>query len=93
MLISPSHVKTGIIKFGQDWSGVFIRGNDSSAYSAALQRALIDDKSLWVIDQLILGGLLSLLSSSIENPSTEAEGLQKLKEFTKCLQSHQEQSG
>jgi hypothetical protein len=36
-------VETGVVQFGEDWPGVFIRGDNAAAYSAAL-KALIANR-------------------------------------------------
>lgn len=40
-LRAPSkRVETGPLQFGEDWPGVFFRGDDALAYALALERAL-----------------------------------------------------
>lgn len=56
-------VETGPVQFGDDWPGVFIRGDNAFFYCMALRRAVsqLGDRDL---DGLMLKGLADLLSSS-----------------------------
>jgi len=36
----PGRVETGAVRFGDDWPGVFIRGDDAIGYASALRRAV-----------------------------------------------------
>lgn len=35
-----SRVETGSVRFGTDWPGVFIRGDDALAYATAIEKTL-----------------------------------------------------
>lgn len=55
-------VETGVVVFGDDWPGVFIRGDDCARFSLAISAILdgYDD----VYSRYILGELAVLLNSS-----------------------------
>lgn len=38
-----TRVETGVVQFGNDWPGVFIRGDNALGYALALQSAKSDD--------------------------------------------------
>ena len=84
--------ETGPMQFEDDWTGVFIRGDNAlMLYAPALRRLLklkqellennqIEDKD--VFDEFTLKSLLELLSSA--NHHAENESLQMLKDFKEC---------
>lgn len=85
-------VETGPIQFGDDWCGVFIRGDDCFYYLNALEVILKDmnepnlKKSLneradYQMALLALAGLKDLLSRSQQNKD---EQVQKLYDFCEC---------
>lgn len=42
----PARVETGVVQFGDDWPGVFVRGDNAFAYAMALEKAIssiVDD--------------------------------------------------
>ncbi len=61
-------VETGPVKFGDDWTGVFIRG-DNAFYYATVLHALLSKveagEGLWV-PRITLYGLVDLLRQSDE---------------------------
>ena len=57
-------VETGLIKFGDDWTGTFIRGDDSFHFAMHLRRFLNGENDK--ITRGIILNLLSLLESSDE---------------------------
>jgi len=73
-----SRVETGPVQFGDDWPGVFIRGDNAFAYSMALSDALeqLEDPLL----KAQLEGLRQVLSSSDARGSLE--GIRHIKDFT-----------
>jgi hypothetical protein len=57
-------VETGPIQFGDDWPGVFIRGDNALFYANALEAALgvLPPEKHWTVEA-VLKGLLSDLRS------------------------------
>jgi len=55
-------VETGPVKFGDDWTGVFIRGDDCAYYALCLANLNQGD----VLSEMAVEGLQSLLASSNE---------------------------
>jgi len=81
--------ETGTIKFENNWTGIFIRGDDAFAFSIALKHILkecqeTDDLSdILAIKQI--ENIIDLLESSNEgNLKFKDEEVQKLKDFQKC---------
>lgn len=65
---TAKRVETGPLQFGDDWPGVFIRGDNAAAYAMNLQlllesEAFKDTLSLDVFAMTTLRGLLALLGS------------------------------
>lgn len=57
-------IESGPTQFGDDWPGVFIRGDSASHFAHTLRRILSDyPRSL---DKAVLESLASLLESSFE---------------------------
>lgn len=54
-------VESGIIQFEDDWSGIFLRGDDALAFAITLKQAL-DNKKNWVVETQ-LNALTELLMS------------------------------
>ena len=54
-------IETGVVKFGGDWPGVFIRGDNSLYFSMCLKLLLEGESS--VIEKSILESLVRLLGS------------------------------
>lgn len=55
-------VETGVVRFGNDWPGVFLRGDDAHGFAAALREVLKDSKN--EIASKYLEGLAHLLWAS-----------------------------
>ena len=83
--------ETGPMKFGEDWRGIFIRGDGALAEAQSLKEAL----RLWTLAsgekepshrervlRIQLGGLVALLESVDER--MPVEGLQHLRPFLVC---------
>jgi hypothetical protein len=64
LLKVEERVETGNLKFGDDWTGLFIRGDDAFAYSLLLENVLEDKAS--ALDKLQLKSLLELLKETME---------------------------
>lgn len=61
----PEHmqrIETGIVQFGDDWPGVFIRGDNAAYYSMVLDRLMSGYADPLTIG--VLAGLNELLKSS-----------------------------
>jgi hypothetical protein len=56
-------VETGVVKFGDDWPGVFIRGDNAFNYAHALDRVLASSNPCPIYDDTIKG-LIDLLRST-----------------------------
>lgn len=56
-------VETGVIQFGDDWPGVFIRGDNAFYYAMNIRQALQDSK-LDPLVEVALKGLLDTLEAS-----------------------------
>ncbi len=83
-----SRPETGPMKFGSDWTGVFIRGDDAFGYAMMLERLLklSEERPEYVdtqIMQLALRGLLKTLQASNEQFGTPAN-LQCMRDIAQC---------
>lgn len=61
-------IETGVVQFGDDWPGVFIRGDNACIYGFLLQQ-LLDDPDIDPLVKLNLGGLPELLLSCQVKPN------------------------
>jgi len=57
-------VETGPVMFGDDWPGVFIRGDNCFKYVSALREIIFDKPDIGFITKAVLMGLLDTLESS-----------------------------
>jgi hypothetical protein len=57
-------VETGLVQFGDDWTGIFIRGDSAFGYALALKMYL--DGHQDAMTRIQVEGLLDLLTSSDE---------------------------
>jgi hypothetical protein len=71
--------ETGPMQFDQDWTGVFIRGDDAKAFATALQQ-IRGETGPNSLRREFLGELLNLLESPVDGP-----GIQYLKAFPECV--------
>lgn len=62
-------VESGPVQFGDDWPGVFIRGDDAAAYAFELQRML--DAGPSHLDAAALTTLRNALSAAIVGPARD----------------------
>ena len=63
--LQESRIETGPIQFGDDWPGVFIRGDNAMHYGFSLQTFLDSNRSTqmgWV-EKAILESLVKILMS------------------------------
>lgn len=71
-------VETGVVQFGEDWPGVFIRGDNAAMYALALSN-LIEGKAE-PLDKAYVGGLVLLLQGSIMSSQEFNEYFQKFEQ-------------
>lgn len=81
--MSASRPKTGPMRFGDDWTGVFVRGDHAAAYALALKWVKVVGS---VHDRAMLQGLLDVLAGSRE-PVTAP--VQQLRPFAECAVTDQ----
>jgi hypothetical protein len=84
--------ETGTMKFGDDWRGVFIRGDNAFAIRLALDRTLkllVDENKKTTLDYIAtipqLEGFLKLLEQSDERNEIKTHQHQQLKPFNECI--------
>ncbi|MDH5626664.1 MAG: hypothetical protein OEY69_00080 [Candidatus Krumholzibacteria bacterium] len=63
-------VETGPIRFGTDWAGVFLRGDQALPYSVVLRR-LLNGGAIHSHDRSLLEGLATELGSCDERGLTK----------------------
>lgn len=59
-------IETGVIQFGEDWPGVFIRGDNALYYAMSLRQVLDSLDPEHALAGVVLKGLADLLSSCDE---------------------------
>ena len=81
--------ETGTMRFGCDWAGCFIRGDNAFNFASHLSEmieAFEEDKDIEPIVINECQGLLNLLRSSQESEvSKKPDSIQKLKPFDECV--------
>lgn len=75
--------ETGAMKFGNDYAGVFLRGDSALHASHCLQQYLEHGKSAGPITLAYINQLAALLGSCAEGPDTIIEN--HLKEYPECI--------
>ncbi len=79
------------MKFGEDWTGVFLRGDDAIPYALALRHLLEvhppseNDETNPVLAKMVLKGLVDVLESAEEGKNVSER--QNLKPYDECLTS------
>lgn len=63
-------VETGVVQFGEDWPGVFIRGDNAGYYAMAL-KDILARTPLDFFDKTALKGLQQLLAEAVVGPARE----------------------
>lgn len=71
-------VETGVVQFGNDWPGIFIRGDNAAAYATYLYTILraaeknepLDNVAKSIYTNYVMG-LVTLLRSCNVNPAVE----------------------
>jgi len=84
--------ETGSMQFGNDWRGVFIRGDNAAYYAIIIKLALEhhqelkkDVNTLWALEEL-----LKVLENSNERTHLNEDGVQKMKPFEECVREEGE---
>lgn len=60
-------VESGVVRFGSDWTGTFVRGDQAGHYAMRLRSVLMNEAS--DLDRRALHGLYDLLRSSVQGPA------------------------
>ena len=84
LIPEPSmRAETGVMVFGDDWPGVFIRGDDAFGYASSLRELLNSSStvSALVYHGSTLQGLLTLLEGSRMREGVTPEVVQRMKTF------------
>jgi hypothetical protein len=87
LIPEPStRAETGVIAFGDDWPGVFIRGDDAFGYAHSLRIALealdgVGGATFLAFQKPVLQGLLTLLDRSRVREGFTPGDLQRMKPF------------
>ena len=84
-VIKNNRPETGVMQFGDDWPGLFIRGDDAAYYAIHLQIVIdyigyIDNDELQLA-QIVLKGFMNKLQSS----KVPVKDVQILKTFNECI--------
>lgn len=57
-------VETGPVQFGDDWPGVFIRGDNAMSYAGCLEHVLLtSDGPMPIFEKRMIEGLVKVLKS------------------------------
>ena len=73
--------ETGTMKFGDDWTGIFIRGDNAFHFAMILEGFINHPED--PIARAAITGLLETLRDS--NEATTTVGPQRLKPFSECI--------
>ena len=79
-----SRPETGSMMFGDDWAGVFIRGDNSSYYAHILRDFIKRSDDDHAIDKIALENLCSILESSDMSTSENNDQIQRMNDFDSC---------
>lgn len=66
-----ARVETGPVQFGDDWPGVFIRGDNAGYYAMALDALLQQSDKADLLTLSILNGLRDALAGAIVGPAAD----------------------
>lgn len=87
-------IETGVVQFGDDWPGIFIRGDNAKMYELSLTIAiatitrLLSDGALPMEERIALSvitGLRDILREADKfAPGNEKVAIQYLKKFEQC---------
>jgi len=78
----PARPETGPLAFAEDWTGVFIRGDNAAYYAQCLAQVLARNED--AIEHMNVEALLSLLMGSREVGGRPLD-TQQLRPFRECL--------
>lgn len=79
--------ETGPMSFGDDWPGVFVRGDNAFAYAMSLDsliKAIDDGEEAQAIDVAVVKGLVVLLTCSMVKGGQPPIDLQKMKAWAQA---------
>jgi hypothetical protein len=82
---SSSRPETGPMKFGDDWTGVFMRGDTAAGYYIAL-KTVLGHPGPFTMEEAMLHGLLGVLRSSNERVGYLSD-TQVMRPFAECSSS------
>lgn len=87
--------ETGPVKFNNDWTGLFLRGDCCFAYAQALRIYLdpTQDGDTRLFARIQLESLMRLLGSTNENTHADEETVTCLKPFSECVSSSEQATG
>lgn len=71
-------VETGVVQFGEDWPGLFIRGDNAAMYACALNNLI--EGTAGPLDKMYVGGLALLLRGSNMSSQEFNEYFQKFEQ-------------
>lgn len=79
--------KTGAMRFGDDWTGIFLRGDHAHVYALAIQKILeTSEQDLDIFHAAILERLTRILEGSVELGWTpENDSIQMMLPFEECV--------
>lgn len=77
---TPTQAQTGPMRFGDDWRGLYVRGDEAKQYAKALHRLLETGRSGEVAEKAL--GPLVLLLASVGLPIRDE---QRMRPFLACL--------
>jgi hypothetical protein len=78
--------ETGPMKFGDDWTGVFIRGDNAGSAAFMLRRPLKLAETARLVSPLEVAPLHGLADDLADsNEFGEREGLQRMRAFAECV--------
>lgn len=78
-----SRPETGLMKFEDDWTGVFIRGDRAFALAMALESVLTDRDGGTPFDHLAVSSFLELLKNADERTTPSPTLMKKFKDCVK----------
>jgi len=88
-----TRIETGSVQFGDDWPGVFIRG-DNAAYYAMILKQFLDNPDMRkdnIIMTSVLNGLVSTLSGCIVTSEGDPVDCQYIKDFNEVVLNKKEE--
>ena len=82
---APRRAETGAMQFGNDWPGIFIRGDNAFYYAFILEKLIesCDNKDENYINLLQIKGLVDDLKSCMDS-NNKSNAIQLMKSFDDC---------